>query len=211
MFIIDFDDTIFDTFRWKRERLFAPLERLGIPSEIVQETYTAIRNNPDAPYTHEAHADALARLGFPREKVKTVLAASLGDDFHTFVFDDARSFLEMLKGMGQSLILLTLGDPAFQRAKQEKSGLLDFFDHAYFPDRHKERAMDPIISMCNLDESMWFINDGVAQTQKVQVACPKIIPIMKVSPAHDRDNYVQSGFPYFDTLTEIGEYIKAHV
>lgn len=211
MFIVDFDDTLFDTYRWKQERLFRPLEKLGIPPEATQEAYREVRDTWNIAYTHEAHAEALARRGFPKAEVIATLVKSIDDGIGEFLFDDARSFLESLRNMHQPLILLTLGDPVFQRMKVTASGILDLFDTTYFVNRHKERALDPILTLCRIDEPMWFINDVLEETGVVKNTCSAIRPIMRVSKAYNRDEYVKSGFPFFDTLTEIAQYVERNI
>src|SRR3989338_7761068 len=124
MFIIDFDDTLFDTYLWKQER-FKPLAELGITPEFAQITYREIRNTPGVVYSNARHAELLGSYGFPKEDVlKALEANSTESTLKRFVFPDSISFLEDLKKTGQKVIILSIGDPSFQRIKLAGTGLL---------------------------------------------------------------------------------------
>lgn len=211
MFIIDFDDTLFDTFHWKQER-FKPLAELGITPEFAQVTYREIRNTPGAVYSNERHAKLLGSHGYPVEAVFNALEANSAEStLKRFIFSDSISFLEFLKKTGQKVILLSIGDPSFQRVKLNGIGFLKYFDEIYFVDRHKEKNMTPILQLCAVGETMWFINDKVEETQSVVDACPEVKPVLKVCEEFPLETYAASGFPYFKTLTEIQQYVTERI
>lgn len=211
MFIIDFDDTLFDTYRWKQER-FKPLAELGITPEFAQVTYREIRNTPGAVYSNERHAELLGSHGYPKEAVlKALEDNSTESTLKRFVFSDSIPFLEFLKKTGQKIILLSIGDSSFQRVKLSGIGFLKYFDEIYFVDRHKEKNMAPILQLCAAYETMWFINDKVEETESVMRVCPRMQPVLKVCEEFPIEEYQTSGFPYFKTLTEIQEYVAERI
>lgn len=209
MFIIDFDDTLFDTYRWKQER-FKPLAELGVTPEFAQVTYREIRNTLGAVYSNERHAELLGSHGYPKEAVlKALEDNSTESTLKRFVFSDSIPFLEFLKKTGQKIILLSIGDPSFQRVKLNGIGFLKYFDEIYFVDRHKEKNMAPILQLCAAHETMWFINDKVEETESVVQMCQQIQPVLKVCEEFLITDYEASGFPYFKSLTEIAEFIQS--
>lgn len=210
MIIIDFDDTLFDTKAWKQAR-FAPLEALGIPSELVKKTYTDIRNTPGITYTNKRHAERLSSHGFPFEEIMkvfddTTLPPALG----RFLFPDAIDALRAFQALGHRLILLTHGDPAFQKIKVHGTGIGEFFDDTYFVDKNKEQFVRPIADGCEEKETVWLINDKVEETRKMIDLCPRLAPVLKVCADFPLRDYEASGFPYFHTLTEIVDYVRTH-
>lgn len=207
MFIIDFDDTLFDTHRYKKER-FAPLENFGISHELAQSTYRQIRTNPEVRYTNEAHAQLLATLGYSEEKVLEALRETSGSMIQKFVFPDAHIFLEALKKKSQPLILVTLGDPIFQKQKVVESGLWDYFDEWIFPDSKKVEAVETIIQSGDSSKPTWFINDKIEESLLLKQKYPDLQALMKISPEFESTEYKSRDIPSFQTLTEILNYIN---
>ncbi|MBI2443957.1 MAG: HAD family hydrolase [Candidatus Magasanikbacteria bacterium] len=208
MFIIDFDDTLFDTFRWKQAR-FLPLERLGIPRELIQETYRQIRARTDIGYTNERHALALADYGYDIPAIlhafdETTTVRAL----RQFVFSDAVPFLTDLRGRGERLALLSIGDSLFQQLKVKGCGLERYFQEVSFIQKEKERVVREFSSLNETSEPLWFINNRVAETQAVLAKVPTVRAVLKTSPDEPVAGYAASGLPYFNTLTEIGEYVR---
>lgn len=209
MFIIDFDDTLFDTHRYKKER-FAPLEKFGISHELAQSTYRQIRTNSDVGYTNEAHAQLLATLGYSEEKVLEALRETSGSMIQKFVFPDAHIFLDSLKKKNQPLVLVTLGDPIFQKQKVMDSGLWNYFDEWIFPDSKKVEAVEKVIEAQNMSKRMWFINDKVEESLLLKQKYPALGAIMKVSPEFTISDYTNTNIPSFETLTEILNFINQY-
>ena len=205
MVIIDFDDTIFNTQAFKRARIEA-LERVGVSEELYHETYMEARQKDSVLiYSDEAHADALAGRGFSRETVLATLESLAGTT--TYLFEDSSLFIESLKRRNASLVLLSLGAPAFQEKKIHQSGLENVFDQKYITNTNKA---DVLLSLLvNEVAPVWFINDKVDETRALAAQFPKLKPVLHVSSAIAEEEYQKSGLPYFKTLTEIFEYVTA--
>lgn len=210
MMIIDFDGTIFNTAAWKNDR-FKPLEKIGISASVAQETYTQIRHTSGVTYTNEAHAELLASRGYEKQTVLRAFGETITPEcLQQCLFPDSLDVLDSLRGLHQTMILFTLGDPSFQRIKVVGSGLSIFFDEMFFVDRHKEQQLEPILRLRQAHEPLWFINDNVEETQQVIHACPDMRPILKVSDISKLAEYEGSGMPYFTTLKEIFNYVTAN-
>ena len=67
MFIVDFDDTLFDTHAFKEARLLA-VQRTGVSEEEFWHTYREARNSTDGlfTYSNERHAAILAARVYDR-------------------------------------------------------------------------------------------------------------------------------------------------
>lgn len=207
MFIIDFDDTLFDTQHYKRARQKA-LENLGISEEIFWITYKRARTNElgEMVYSDIRHAQALVHFGFDVEKVMDQFE-NINKELKKFVFDDTHFFLESLKKSGETLILLSLGDPQIQEMKVKGSGIHDYFERTFFVSDRKIHVVQNVLEH-HKPEEVWFINDKVQETQEIVASFGKILPVLHQSPAIDEEEYKKSGFPYFQTLTEIFSYVK---
>lgn len=204
MYIIDFDDTLFDTHAYKRARLEA-VQAVGISEDLFWKTYADARVTPDGTfsYTDERHA---ALLGSHRKDEKAVCEAfaQINDRIHEFVQPDAENFLHRLKATGTSLVLLSLGDEGFQEMKTHRSGLHMFFDRVVMVDRTKKDVVAEL--MKTNEDPTWFINDKVSETKEIVRLFPAVRAVLKISPKFDRMEYEESGLPFFDTLTEIADY-----
>src|SRR5690349_18709868 len=161
MFILDFDDTLFDTHSFKQ---ILP----GLSADLHQES----------------------------EKIKPLL------------FPEAVSFLEFLQNTNQPLILLSLGENNFQKAKIDITGIAKFFDLVHITADSKELALNAILNDFKNEENIWFINDKVEETKKVIECFPELKPILKMSPRFTEEEYRLSLMPYFSTLTEIQNYVE---
>lgn len=211
MYIIDFDDTLFDTHGWKQAR-FASLEPLGISTDLVKKTYKDIRQKPNVVYSDDVHAEILATYDFPREEVKHVFSAiATPEILRKFVFDDTHEFLKEVKTSGKPMILLSTGDPFFQRKKVDAVGVTEYFDQIIFVQDKKEEMVGKILDRYDYPEYVYFINDKIEETKSVMAHYPNLIPLMKRSPDFDVTLYEQCGYPHFQTLEEmLRECIAVH-
>lgn len=164
MFILDFDDTLFDTHSFKQ---ILP----GLSADLHKES----------------------------EKIKPLL------------FPETISFLEFLQNTKQSLILLSLGEDNFQKAKINITGIAKFFDSVHIAADSKELALETILNEFKNEENIWFINDKIEETKKVMASFPELKPILKTSPRFTEEEYRLSLIPYFSTLTEIQQYVQQQI
>lgn len=207
MFIVDFDDTLIDTHAQKQTRQ-SLLKEIGVSEELFWETYKKARVNElgEVVYSHRRHAQILKEYGFDEEKV-FALSESVTLRSKEFLFPDAISFLETIKKTGQPMILLSLGDSQAQELRVNQSGVHKFFDRTFFVNDTKVHVVKEVLDH-HKPEKVWFINDKVKETLDVVKVCPVVTPILRQSPSIPAEEYVESGLPYFPTLTEILHYVE---
>lgn len=213
MFIIDFDNTLFNTtnppnsFRDVRVR---ELTKIGISEELYMETYFVARNHGDDDlclYSDERHAEVLSERGFDKQVVLEVLDKTISEDIlPTYLWSDTIEFLEALKKTGQPMILFSLGDPEFQYLKIKGSGIEKYFDRVFMDSRPKKEVMKEILDFVT-DKEIWFINDRISENEDISINFPNIKVVQKISQHNTVEDYQNSGLPYFKTLTEIKNFI----
>lgn len=208
MYIIDFDDTLFDTQRFKQARLEA-VQMLGISDEEYWETYRQARNSPDGlfTYSNERHAAVLAELGYDEREVLRQLESTTGTALYDFLFSDAVYFLEELKKTGRPMILLSLGNPGFQELKTKGVGVHVFFDRLFMVHDTKSQVLEELFAAV-ARSGVWFINDKIEETKKLLAEFPFMKAVLKQSPRFELSAYRESGMPFFRTLAAVGEYIN---
>lgn len=208
MFIIDFDDTLFDTERFKQARLEA-VKKLGVPEQVFWDTYnTAIANATGHEYYGDRqHAEDMAKYGFDADALEINLAETSDPSaMPRWLFPDAFGFLGALKDTGRKTLLLSHGTSAFQAAKIHHSGVLPYFDGMTIVSGNKVPWVKAMAGQAKTP--VWFINDKVRETKEVAAAVPSARVVLKVASRFPRKEYEESGVPYFDTLTEILAYVR---
>ncbi|MBT3539182.1 HAD family hydrolase [Candidatus Parcubacteria bacterium] len=207
MFIIDFDDTLFNTHDFKYERLEA-VKTLGVSEEAYWETYKQARNDEDGTFTYsdELHAEKLGEKKFDKEKVLEALQG-VNNKMNSFLHDGAIELLEFLKQKNKEMILLSLGQKSFQELKTRESGVYDYFDRVFMVDDTKEHILEKIFKDTKQDVAL-FINDKVEETKELHNAFPNMNVVLKVSDNFSVEEYKKGGFTFFKTLAEIKEYVQ---
>ncbi len=208
MFIIDFDDTLFDTQGFKAARLHA-VEELGVSDEVYWETYREARNSSDGLFTYSdlRHAEMISRRGFDKDEVLAHLQTTTGEDLKDFLFPTTCDFLDGLKKYNETMILLSLGDPAFQDLKVKGSCIGKHFDRMFMVDKTKEDVLKKIFEK-NDTTDVWFINDKVSETLELAKKFEGMNIVLRRSLNIDLHEYDDSGLPFYETLEEIGVYIR---
>ncbi len=207
MFIIDFDDTLFDTQAFKEARLQAMLG-LGIDEKLFWETYYEARNNVDGIFTYSdaLHAQILSQYGFEEKEILQFLHEITAQAKY-FLLPGAIEFLSFLRKSGQPIILLSLGDSHYQEIKVKQTEIAKFFDRIFMIDETKEKILQEIFTK-ESEEEIIFINDKVEETLNLVEKFPKMKIILRQSPNIPVEKYINSNLPYFKTLKEIEKYIS---
>lgn len=207
MFIIDFDDTLFDTQGFKEARLKA-LKKLGVSTALFWTTYKKARVNSDGFFTYSdiKHAEILESLGFSKDKILFGLQ-KITKRIKNFIIPGVEVFLQTIEKKSKPLILLSLGDSAFQELKVNAAGFDKYFDRIFYADRTKEQVLEELFQGKN-EQKVWFINDKVDETQQLLFKFKNLLPVLKVSKSIPQEEYFKSGLPYFESLMEIGDYIS---
>ena len=128
MFIIDFDDTLFDTQNFKKELAYS-LKNIGVDEKLFWQTYKEARMLPDRnfSYSFERHADILEKKNFNKKQILENLN-EVKSKIKKFLFPDTKIFLEYLQSFHQELHLLSLGDKDFQEIKVNNCEIEKYFD-----------------------------------------------------------------------------------
>ena len=206
MFIIDFDDTLFNTHAFKQARVEA-LRKLGVTEEIYKKSYQEAYNNSAGIniYNNKSHAEVLQQYGFKKEDSTNALNSIT---LKKYLFPDAIDFLTFLKQLQQKLTLLSLGEESFQKMKISGAGIESWFDYIFTVNDSKENIIKQILQDNTEEKQIWFINDKIEETEKLVTIFSQLRPILKMSPIFSEEQYKSSGIPYFSTLTEIKHYVE---
>lgn len=212
MFIVDFDDTLFDTQAFKEARCRA-LEKCGVSEDLFWQTYREARMSPEGifTYSNSRHAEVLVEHGFEEACVLDAFDRVSNVKLMTsFLFKDTVPFLEYLRSHKRPLVLLSLGDPAAQELKVRGSGIHDYFDRVFFVDADKVAVVTELLTSVHEHEA-WFINDKVRETKEIAERFPNLHMVLRQPASASAEDYVMSGLPYFKTLTEIQAYVAKHL
>jgi phosphoglycolate phosphatase-like HAD superfamily hydrolase len=210
MFILDFDDTLFDTHAHKQARL-AALSALGVSADMFWETYRQARNSADGLfiYSNERHAEMLSLHGFDRDRIYSALEATTSGTLDHFLFSGTIQFLDYLKSLQLPMILLSLGDPSMQELKVRASGIHDYFDRIFFVNESKADVLAELFD--SVDEgAVWFVNDKPDETKALAALFPQMHIILKKSASISDEKYEHSGLPFLQSITEIKTYVQKH-
>jgi phosphoserine phosphatase len=207
MFIVDFDYTLYKTDLFERD-MKNVLCSFGVSAEIYKDSYKqALKWEGDGygfDYTFPKHIKILQEKGFEIDLDKTV--AELDDCIKKeYLFDDAIIFLKFLKDLGDRVVILTAGNPDFQKNKLSKVGVVDLVDECVYLYGNKQDFVEEILSK---ERKVVFINDNSKENTIIKKQFPnlEIIGIVN-SYKYDEAAVKASGVPYFKTLSEIKKYI----
>lgn len=212
MFVIDFDDTLFQTHKFKQMRVGA-LKSAGVPSSVDDEIYKKARNSPDGmlTYSNIRHAEILASYGYDYDKALYVLEKTTEKEVLAgLLADGAKEFLQYLRDQGQTLVLLSLGSSEFQELKVRGCGVHELFDRMFMVHDTKEHILNELFEHIG-DEAVWFVNDKIEETKKLCSKFFKLKPILKVSQLFPIDEYINSGMKYFNNFNELKEYVSGEI
>ena len=208
MFIIDFDDTLFNTHDFKKVRMNA-LVASGVSQLDYQETYLeASKKNDVFTYSNERHAELLSLRGYDQDRTLAALQETTGEILRDFLFPDTVEFIQKFKETGMPLVLLSLGEESFQELKVKGSGIDHYFDRMFMVQESKEYVIQELIDVGEREEEMWFINDKVGESLLIKNAFPAMNIVLKKSASIHEEEYKKSNLPYFHTLTEIYTYVR---
>jgi len=212
MFIIDLDNTLMDTAGDFKNARIKALEELGIPKKLYEKTYTLARNGEEgkAIYSNARHAQVLSYEGFDESQVLKALNKSLAkEEIKKYLYSDTINFLENLKKFNLPMLLLTLGNPAFQEEKIKALEIEKYFDRVILTNEKKTIKVEQVLESLT-DRPAWFINDRILENVEVsKMEGAKVV--QKQYKFVGIDEYEETGLPYFKTLTEIYEHIAGEI
>jgi len=209
MFILDFDDTLFDTAKFDAQRAKA-VQDIGVTEELFYKTKEIAETNEQGlgNYSDIRHAEVLSDFGYSKDIVFYLLR-DVTKKLPSFLLSNTLDFLRLIRHFGKSMILLTWGNPQFQELKVRGSGIAHFFDAMYFVNDSKSYMVKKIVDDRD-PQTVWFINDKVKETLEVIRKVPVNI-ILRKSPRISEEEYIVSDLPYFENLMDIYTYIDQYL
>lgn len=206
---IDLDDTLFKTYLFK-EDIYNCFARCGVSLEDYKKTYSQAVFGPVVgyfDYTFKKHADILRDLGYQIPDSTIVELNKLLEK--NYNFEDAESFLVEIKKISRKMILLTAGEQQLQEKKIAGSGLAKYFDIIEIIEGGKSQK---ILELADSASKILFVNDNIQENIKIKQDLPGIILVgTKHKVRWVEDDYETSNLPYFDTLTEVKNYVAKFV
>lgn len=204
--LIDFDDTIFDTAKFKVERIYTAFSAYSISPEKVKEYYDGYRDlNPtfsfDKFICYVAHEH---KVEISEEIVTEAMFAGL----HNFTFPFVSKLAEMFGE--DNLILLTYGDRTYQEKKVKASGLTSLFNRVEYTEENKENWIRRFCSL-NRQSQVVFIDDTFRHF--IREGVPKnltqiCVNMTKKLPEAQLEGLRQAGVIIEDSRNKIPQIVK---
>jgi len=205
--ILDFDYTLFDARRF-RLALAHSLKKLGVPTKVFLQLYplAVSKQNGHYSYDYYKHVMLISRkypkLSQPKaRKLMEVIVRSS----YKYLYSETVNFLRFFKKNNFKLILVTHGNPSFQKKKLEYSGINHFFSSVVLSPAAKVVTLKRIKK--NFGKA-FFVSDHINELLQIKHHLPKLIPIMKASSHYsDIVKAKKHRISTFKTLTQIKKFI----
>lgn len=172
-FFIDFDRVLFDTDSMK-ERLCNCLRDAGFSDEAVQASYAAVAGG--SRYVPNSQLAAILQRE-PQVQVNADdLLAKMYAEVHDLRYEETIPFLEKIDREKYEVVLLTLGDPGFQKTKIDSAQLESYFDAVHICTVDKA---DFLPSLILPNTPFLFLDDRLDTIQAIHDRYPASFPIFK--------------------------------
>lgn len=152
--IFDFDDTIFDTKRFKYEYFFKCLEKYGISSEKFEESYLAQRKK-DKVYDLNTHLSELISKINPPITPNDVIS-NIKKDMQDYIFPEFKSVSNTYGK--DNIFIITHGEINFQQLKIDASRIGDYVARVIIVGGSKQKEIEALCAKYS-DEKLFFFDD----------------------------------------------------
>lgn len=204
--ILDFDYTLFDAAKFRRA-LASSLVKFGVSAAQFMASYPrAVRKSRGRySYSFDQHIHLLKRsspelpVASARQALRQVVRGC-----RRYLYPDTDQFLRTLRQHGFRLILVTHGNPVFQRQKLQATGIQHYFHTSICSNRVK---IDVVRRLARTYDEVFFVSDHPLELEAVHHELPQLLPIMKLDGYGNRATARQLGIPAFRALNPIGKYI----
>lgn len=209
MIFVDLDMTLYDTEKFVQD-ICAVFGECGVKTEdAVTAKQSAVHTQKSLyfDYTFERHIEALSKMGYKldEESVLAKLKTLLTD---IYIFPGAVDFLQSLQKTKHKVILLTAGNPIFQRAKVYGAGLNNYIHYEAYIAGGKEQY----VAAHAPNEDIFFINDNGQENVLVKKTIPKAEVITKLNPIKSyHEELEQLGIPIYSNFDDIINYVNKHL
>ncbi|MFO7807654.1 MAG: hypothetical protein R6V40_04530 [Candidatus Moraniibacteriota bacterium] len=203
----DFDDTIFNTKRFKND-FVKVFNKNGISKEEFNRTYYNHSIREVGGYDFEKQ---LELINWPSEfsRKKAIQDfKELIDGLNGYVFEDFYSFVK--KFDRENLFLISFGDSDFKNLKIKKSGVAQYFKEYKVV---KEEGKGVFIKNCALErEKLFLIDDRPEQLRIAKEEVPQLVPI-RIKRKEGRYNNLEGDLNVFTSksLKEAEEIIMNNI
>jgi FMN phosphatase YigB (HAD superfamily) len=152
--IFDFDDTIFDTNRFKQEKLFPCLLRYGITTLDFSRNYEQYRKDNPV-YDIKEHLTKIAGQYNISIDINDIVQGMI-KNLDEFIFPE---YLNVIKKYGrENIFILTQGDNNFQRLKITKSKIDKKVEEIFTVEGTKAEKVKSLCTLWNNDAVLFFDN-----------------------------------------------------
>jgi phosphoglycolate phosphatase-like HAD superfamily hydrolase len=180
--LFDLDYTLYDTVAMKVE-LVRALCALGPSEETVLETFgdgCRLTAKGVRYYVPELHAPLLYAASSDRTEAEYLAAIdAVPRSGARFLYPGVPELLTRLQAAGHRLILMTLGEDRYQRAKAVGAGLDAWFPEIRTTVEDKELIVGEYASM---GAELAVVNDNVHETMRMRDVCPSAYYVIKAGP-----------------------------
>ena len=164
--ILDLDNTLLNTSRIKKG-LAKALINIGVSEELFKKVYKKLRRKGF--YNHKIYIEYLSKEKKIDRKKCLAQLKKTDDKIKNYLYPDALWFLKksavLRKKVGVKIILLTYGDPEFQKIKLEKTKIAKYFDKIIITETKKTPIVSKIASKTN--DKIFFINDDTDEIREI--------------------------------------------
>jgi len=194
--VIDFDDTIFNTYMFVQE-IIKHFQRVGFTSDEFKEIYKKSKEKMNS-FDQKTVVDLFFQLKpFDKEDVVEEID-SLIERSREFIYPDFKKFAN--EHIRKELTLLSFGTTDFQKRKIDNANISNLFDKVHITDKDKVFYLENIYRS-NPEDLIVFIDDKASEIDKVKEKFPDVIAIKMERPRgghikikSERADYVAKNF-----------------
>jgi len=184
--LIDFDDVLFNTKKFKRDIVDLFL-RNGISNEMFDKYYHDLKQNKVLKTYDPWRQLEMIKKGenIDVEKIKNELEEFMNDTSE-YLFDDSIGFMEFLKN--DDVCIVSYGEEIFQARKIVGCGAGSYCEKVSVTDELKSEVIGKMIKEEDLEnEKIFFIDDRIEQINDVK----KKFPFIKTILIHRKEGRYQ--------------------
>ena len=175
--ILDFDDTILNTYKLTRE-FIKIFQKAGFTEKEFYANYQTTQEKTGG-FDLETAFDLFSELkSFDKEEVKKEINRVLSKA-NNFVYSDFFDFADSFDK--ENLILISCGIASSQKTKIENSKIASFFNEIIIAQEDKVKSFKNISQKCK-NEKIFFIEDKANQIDRVKKEFPEVIALKMERP-----------------------------
>lgn len=158
IFLFDLDQTLIDTERLKKDKRL--IFGLSLNKDSFQNDLLFKRRNRR--YNPKVHLHFLRKSGHIKtateEKRISAAFQKVIKNIDNYLFPGTEKALKLLKNQGHRLILMTLGDPSFQKSKVDNSRIKKYFERIIY--EAKDKSQNKFVKqLVKTDQDVLIIDD----------------------------------------------------